>query len=241
MLYKVFIADARQRLFNRTGERTDHFNKPFMADSFIDFWSRWHITLSEWFRTYVFNLLVKRLAVIPGFHSALIAPIAFFLTFAVLGFWHGGTLIFIVYGLILGVGVSVNKAFQELLGKRLGKKQYRELKAALSYRSLCRGLTLAYFSFSLICFWYRPSIFGNVTSAVGSIGYVLTFVGLMMIFTFVSFLVEWPSRPFIFLRPLAMDANGYFYRSVLSGKIYLSIMTVVAIFNSTPEFVYKAF
>ena len=36
-------------------ELPENFNRPFSSDNFMNFWSRWHITLSEWLRTYVYS------------------------------------------------------------------------------------------------------------------------------------------------------------------------------------------
>jgi D-alanyl-lipoteichoic acid acyltransferase DltB (MBOAT superfamily) len=39
----------------------ENFNRPFSSDNFLNFWSRWHITLSEWLKTYVHNPLLLNL------------------------------------------------------------------------------------------------------------------------------------------------------------------------------------
>ena len=45
----------------------ENFNYPFLAENFIDFWSRWHITLSTWLKTYVYNtLLIKLIERLPS-------------------------------------------------------------------------------------------------------------------------------------------------------------------------------
>ena len=38
----------------------ENFDRPFSASSFLDFWNRWHITLSTWLKTYVYNPLLVR-------------------------------------------------------------------------------------------------------------------------------------------------------------------------------------
>ena len=40
----------------------ENFNQPFLAPNFLEFWQRWHMTLSDWFKTYVFSPLLKALA-----------------------------------------------------------------------------------------------------------------------------------------------------------------------------------
>ena len=99
-------------------ELPENFDHPFSATSFLDFWSRWHMTLSGWLKTYVYNSLV--LALMARFPSARAAPFlavaAFFVTFFLIGLWHGQTSEFAVYGLLLGLGVSVNKLYQLEMG-----------------------------------------------------------------------------------------------------------------------------
>ena len=89
----------------------ENFNRPFLARSFLEFWQRWHMTLSNWFKFYLFNpLLTVLMTRFPS--PSLTTPLgvfAFFFTFMVIGIWHGTTLVFVIYGIILGTGASVNK------------------------------------------------------------------------------------------------------------------------------------
>jgi alginate O-acetyltransferase complex protein AlgI len=94
----------------------ENFQQTFSARNFLDIWSGWHMSMSQWFKTYLFNPTVKALAtrwpnmaLIPWYGVA-----GYFLTFFIMGVWHGSTLAFCIYGLILGFGACVNKAYQEL-------------------------------------------------------------------------------------------------------------------------------
>ncbi len=100
-----------------------------MAKSFLDFWSRWHITLSEWFRDYFFNPLLKaliKLPLSPGWVPYL-GAIAFFATFGAIGLWHGTSWAFVVLGFLFGLGASANKIWQIAAAGYLGKKAYQLL------------------------------------------------------------------------------------------------------------------
>jgi alginate O-acetyltransferase complex protein AlgI len=74
----------------------ENFKQPFIARSLGDFWRRWHMSLSSWFREYVFYPLERRRVPIVG--QQLNILIVFLLT----GFWHGPTPNFAVWGLIMG-------------------------------------------------------------------------------------------------------------------------------------------
>jgi alginate O-acetyltransferase complex protein AlgI len=133
----------------------ENFDRPFSATSFIDFWNRWHITLSRWLRAYVYNpLLLASMRRFParGLESTW-AVLAFFVTFFLVGLWHGQTAGFLFFGFLQGGGVAVNKLYQLTMVKRLGRKPFAALGARRGYRALARGLTFTWFTFTLTWFW----------------------------------------------------------------------------------------
>jgi D-alanyl-lipoteichoic acid acyltransferase DltB (MBOAT superfamily) len=133
----------------------ENFNRPFSSDNFLNFWSRWHITLSNWFKVYFYNPLL--MALMRRFTSPAVEPflavIAFFMTFFLLGIWHGRTSVFAFYGVVLAFGVSVNKLYQILMVKKLGRKAYKALSEQVIYNACTRGLTYTYYSFCMLWFW----------------------------------------------------------------------------------------
>ncbi len=90
----------------------ENFNYPYVARSIQDFWRRWHISLSSWFRDYLYIPLGgNRLGEAKTYRNLLIV-------FAVTGFWHGASWNFIVWGLYHGVFLMVERAG---LGKKLDR------------------------------------------------------------------------------------------------------------------------
>ncbi len=90
----------------------ENFNYPYVARSVQDFWRRWHISLSSWFRDYVYIPLGgNRGSEFKTYRNLLIV---FFVT----GLWHGASLNFIVWGLFHGVFLLIERAG---LGKRLDR------------------------------------------------------------------------------------------------------------------------
>jgi alginate O-acetyltransferase complex protein AlgI len=82
----------------------ENFDYPYLSRSISEFWRRWHISLSTWFRDYVFYPLERRRQEIPYLSQSLNILIVFLLT----GLWHGITLPFIVWGLLHGLAWSVD-------------------------------------------------------------------------------------------------------------------------------------
>ena len=80
---------------------TPNFRQPFLARSFSDFWARWHITLSEWLRDYVFYPVRRGLMQARGPRwLALVLPSL--VTMLVSGFWHGASLALLLWGFLHG-------------------------------------------------------------------------------------------------------------------------------------------
>lgn len=90
----------------------ENFNYPLIASSITDFWRRWHISLSKWFRDYIYIPLGgNRVSKLKWLRNLLVV---WFLT----GFWHGASWNFIIWGLYFGVILIIEKLF---LGKYLEK------------------------------------------------------------------------------------------------------------------------
>jgi alginate O-acetyltransferase complex protein AlgI len=82
----------------------ENFNYPYVAQSISDFWRRWHMTLTAWFREYVFYPLERRRFRWAG--QQLNILIVFFLT----GLWHGFNPTFMVWGLLHGLAMALESA-----------------------------------------------------------------------------------------------------------------------------------
>ncbi|PCR98671.1 D-alanyl-lipoteichoic acid biosynthesis protein DltB [Lactococcus fujiensis] len=76
-----------------------NFNKPFLAKNIKDFWNRWHMTLSFWFRDFVAMRLMKTMMVKKWTKNmVLIANLGYLASMGLMGFWHGFTWYYILYG-----------------------------------------------------------------------------------------------------------------------------------------------
>jgi alginate O-acetyltransferase complex protein AlgI len=83
----------------------ENFNYPYAAVSITDFWRRWHISLSNWFRDYVFYPLeMSRRS-----SSWLSQPLNILIVFLLTGLWHGVTPPFIVWGLLQGGAIALER------------------------------------------------------------------------------------------------------------------------------------
>ncbi len=73
-----------------------NFDKPYLSKSISEFWSRWHISLSTWFRDYVYIPLGGKRVSPPRWYYNL------FITFLLSGLWHGANWTFVIWGALNG-------------------------------------------------------------------------------------------------------------------------------------------
>lgn len=226
-------------------ELPENFDRPFSARSFLEFWQRWHMTLSNWFKLYLFNPLLMLLMTrfpAPGLNASL-GVAAFFVTFLVMGVWHGTTMVFVIYGLLMGAGASINKLWQLACTKRLGKKRYRALGQTTAYIQFARGLTIAYFAQALTCLWV-PELqpFLGLCARLGVTGELGAFAVLALGFALATFVWDaaaaWIAAHDDGLRGIA---SGFFWRNLSLAFRILAVMSITSLFNKAPDFVYKAF
>ena len=129
-----------------------NFNRPYAAESVADFWRRWHITLSNWLRDYLyFSLPGKRSKVMPYFNL--------FITFAIGGLWHGAAWTFVIWGALHGLGLAVVRFWQMKMRKAT-------LPGWWQYASIV--LTFHFVTFTWI--FFRASSVENAMQILARIG-----------------------------------------------------------------------
>ena len=103
------IAVGAAKMFNINLSK--NFDRPYRATSIKDFWRRWHITLSTWFRDYLyFPMGGSR---VPWWRWAINVTVVFFLS----GLWHGAALTFIIFGLMHAAYQIIGRATLPLRDK----------------------------------------------------------------------------------------------------------------------------
>jgi D-alanyl-lipoteichoic acid acyltransferase DltB (MBOAT superfamily) len=148
-----------------------NFHSPLRAASIIDYWRRWHMTLQRFIVTYVFTPLsvpFNRFAIErgltgwPAFGFAVAIPS--FLTFFVMGVWHGAGWGFVVYGLLNAIYVSVNEAWRERRKRR--RRALRKLKQTLPEPGLAERVF--YHVLTLACVFVGNMFFRALTFGDGA-------------------------------------------------------------------------
>ncbi len=122
---------------------SQNFNRPFTATSIRDFWSRWHMTLTNWFRDYVFfNLPVKR----KGRPQKWRIQLNLFIMLVLIGLWHGANWTFVAFGALHGI-YMVSGNLSRSWRQRMVEKSGLILRPKLhEYLGIARTMFLLMFS-----------------------------------------------------------------------------------------------
>ena len=223
----------------------ENFNRPFSASSFLEFWNRWHITLSTWLKTYVYNPLLA--ALMGRISSVAMQPFlgvfCFFVTFFLVGIWHGRTSEFVVFGLMQGGGVAINKLWQLFLAGRMGRKGYKALAGNLTYIAFGRGLTFSWFAFTLFWFWADWDRIDRIFTAMGIVAWLEVWSIVWLSATAVLAAWEWLRARLLSIK-LGGEAclTSRYARVMYASALGLVAFVISVLLNqAAPDIVYKAF
>jgi D-alanyl-lipoteichoic acid acyltransferase DltB (MBOAT superfamily) len=223
----------------------ENFNRPFSSTSFIEFWNRWHITLSAWLKNYVYNPLLWKL-MLRGWPEAIepfLGVFSFFVTFFLVGLWHGRTSEFLFFGVLQGSGVAVNKLWQLTMEHYLGPERFAVLSKNGLYLALSRGLTFSWFSFTLFWFWGSWKQLHSIYSCLSPAEWALLWISLWLLAMVVLSFWEWLRSLLLSIRSAEGPVLTSCYARVVyaSAMGFLALVVTVLLNQAAPDIVYKAF
>lgn len=125
----------------------DNFRYPFISKDIKDFWDRWHITLSHWFRDFIFSRFMMTCIRKKWFKTRLTgAAVAFLVNMLVMGCWHGLTPSYILYGLYHGTLLAGTEIYQKK------SKFYKKHKKQQWYKAVSWFITMQAVMFGFYIF-----------------------------------------------------------------------------------------
>lgn len=148
-----------------------NFNSPYKARNIIDFWQRWHMTLTRYLTLFLYNpvsLAVTRrrleagkpvankgAATLSGFLSMIAFPTLF--TMSLAGIWHGAGVNYFIFGLLHGIYLTVNHAWR-ILKSRLGLKGQAH---ATNWAGVAASVLLTYLAVLVAQVFFRARTFND--------------------------------------------------------------------------------
>jgi alginate O-acetyltransferase complex protein AlgI len=156
-----------------------NFDSPLKATSIIDFWQRWHVSLTRFLTAYIYNPLSLHLArarsaagksirdtPVASFATLLVMPTM--LTMFVSGLWHGAGYTYIVWALMHGVMLCVNHAWRQIQPRIWpGARNHRRLLGGTGFVLTFLGVVLALVMFRASTVTAAASIWRDLTGAHG--------------------------------------------------------------------------
>lgn len=224
-----------------------NFAYPYFSRDITDFWKRWHISLTTWFRDYVFlplsfNLSAKSQNDQIGFirKDHLIYIISSLITWFLTGLWHGANFTFIIWGLLNGLMLIIYH-----LLKKPRRKFFKKLR--ISDKSFpVTVLETAFTLFFVVITWivfkcntisdaatYFSRIFSSSLFTVPTILPKLTLLSVVFFFS-----VEWIERKSKF----PLSTLGIRWKRIFRWSFYYSLIIIIFYFAAKKQgFIYFQF
>ena len=160
----------------------------------------------------------------------------------VIGLWHGNTALFVVLGILLGLGATGNKLWQQFCLRQLGKKRYQSLTQRNWYFQLSRGLTLSYIATALMCFWLDANYLhaNNILLwlKIMATSFLVMTIGFAALGSIIDAGVNLVRRCNI---RLSMPSSQPAMILSMALLVFVVFNLIGAFGNDTPEFIYKGF
>jgi D-alanyl-lipoteichoic acid acyltransferase DltB (MBOAT superfamily) len=222
----------------------ENFNRPFAATSFLDFWTRWHISLSLWFRDYCFTPVLKY-AVRAGVRNAVVATLpAYFIAFGLLGLWHGRTWPFVLCGFMFATGSVLNHSCRVVASRSMSKESLTRLNSNQLWRALGSAVTFFYIAIAITGLWLTGpefiAILRSFTLRTACLATLIMILALAVVILLLRVVLEEvPARRMLagLLRPIFETQTSL----AIAIKIFIVIVWYFSFSSHLPDFVYRGF
>lgn len=217
---------------------TQNFTCPYLSASPGEFWKRWHITLSNWVRDYLY---IPMGGSKKGFLRGCVAAL---ISMAISGLWHGAAWTFIIWGVYHGILVVVYRMFTWLT-----RKKHRQVNAGV----LMRVVNIALF-FNLTAIGWVMFRGENIAQVLGMLRKMLSFESLalsphvmyyvvVVVGLYLAHILEYLVRFHPALASLIQNRWESKVHPTLRGIVYAAVATIILVFLRPNEsaFIYFQF
>lgn len=145
----------------------ENFNRPYFKPNITQFWNNWHMTLTQWFRSYFFFPLTRYLRGEQSLPAPLVIFITQLSTMLVIGLWHGVTRSFLIWGAWHGIGLFLHNRWQSLVGPQIA--DWQSDKPFFTHLIEIGGILLTFVFVSLGWVWFALPSTSSAISAFGKL------------------------------------------------------------------------
>ncbi len=213
-----------------------NFNRPYFSQSISEFWKRWHISLSTWFKDYLYISLGGNKVSIPKWYFNL------FLVFLISGLWHGANWTFIIWGAINGFYLVVAIITQKT------RSRFENFMGLNNFPVLLNFIKI-FITFCLACFSWIFFRANNLTEALLIINKIFTqhqqiYIGNQAIFLYSLFgilaLIIFEIKHEYFNEKFSLFNNKRWIVRNMSYAILIIIILLIGVFDGG-QFIYFQF
>lgn len=201
---------------------SDNFKTPYFSKSITEFWRRWHISLSSWLRDYMYYPLSLSFGRVTKIKLYLIT----FITFTIIGLWHGAAWTFVIFGMIHGFYLVI-EMFTDKIRRNISKltiiTKFSRIHHALQMAAVFLLVSISFIFFRAKNLDQALYIFKKITY-----DFSLNHLNLLDTTTFAtiifSIIILFFSEYFIF--------NKYSFEDIFNmknGKLFLSSLIIFSI------------
>lgn len=216
----------------------ENFKCPYFATNIQEFWRRWHISLTSWFRDYLYIPLGGNRK--GKFRKQL----NILIVFAISGLWHGASWNYVIWGIMHGVMQVIHNIF-----RKFAKVKEESFSTKLRNGVCTFGfVTVAWLFFRVTSMEQLFGLLSQMTSELGDFTRVLTVLGdgdrnLLIVGMIILFIVDFTHEKGIGIREWIAKQECWFryilYMGVIASCIYLGIHTTG--FEGAGNFIYFQF
>lgn len=209
----------------------ENFNYPYISRSITEFWRRWHITLSTWFKEYVYIPLGGNR------HGTARLVLNLLVVWFLTGFWHGAAWNFVLWGLYYFVLLVAEKLFL--------KKWLDRMPSVLSH-----AYSLFFILIGWLIFYFKPDfggwsafssyflgMFGGLGLPASNLEFSYTLVRNMLLIAALAFAATpYPREAFLRLREKVADKRSGIVLTVVADVALVAIFVLCIVYISSSDY-----
>ncbi len=221
-----------------------NFDRPYSSKSISEFWKRWHISLSTWFRDYLYiSLGGNRVVKWRMYYNLLI-------TFLISGLWHGANWTYVFWGGLNGLYLiieSVTENKRKVFFTKIGLVNYPKLLSffSITTTNILIGIAWIFFRAKNIkdAYYIVNHLFSNFSASVKSLmtqnlgldlyGYIITFIVVLLLFIIESIQAKYSIISYLKAKPKSIRLVIY--------AIFVLFILFFGAFETNTQFIYFQF
>jgi D-alanyl-lipoteichoic acid acyltransferase DltB (MBOAT superfamily) len=153
----------------------ENFDHPFESRNVLEYWNRWHISLSHWIRDYVFMTGYKRFASVNPQWNMALGYLSLLASLLIMGLWHGFNRSYLVFGGLHGIAAISCQAYGDLIQRMFGRSRFKAYMRNGLTKLVAVIITFNFVSFASLIFQLgdEPTIrlvsqtWGHITQGAG--------------------------------------------------------------------------